>query len=182
MPVPHVCIVPACAWPLQMLHRRKLSAAQRIFRGSAAEGGPDEVCTSFQFQGLGLNPDFDPSALPVQDPSTLMTGSAGGNVAAQIYVDAFVARFNSGTGGVLIIGANLLACFFATQCSVAANSRSAHALPPAVVLTRCSKNSVSATWADPHLAPSAMQPCQPGMQELRRETLAASARQCGACS
>ena len=59
----------------------------------------------------------------LQDPSTLMTGSAGGNVAAQVYVDAFMARFESGKGGLMIISANLLTCFFAAQCSVAANSR-----------------------------------------------------------
>ena len=53
----------------------------------------------------------------------LATGSAGGNVAAQIYDDVFRARYNSGTGALVCLAANLLACFFATLCSVTANSR-----------------------------------------------------------
>ena len=59
----------------------------------------------------------------MQDPETLSTGSAGGNTAAQIYDDVFRARFNSGTGAVICLALNLLACFFATLCSVTANSR-----------------------------------------------------------
>lgn len=36
----------------------------------------------------------------VQEPSTVMTGSAGGFAAFQIVFDAFVARYGNGTAGI----------------------------------------------------------------------------------
>jgi hypothetical protein len=41
----------------------------------------------------------------LQDPSNLLTGSAGGYVSGQIYYDAFLARFGHGGGGIVAMGA-----------------------------------------------------------------------------
>ena len=45
----------------------------------------------------------------VQDPANIGRGAAGTNVAAQIYVDVFEARFSSQAGALLCLGFNVTA-------------------------------------------------------------------------
>ena len=50
-------------------------------------------------------------ALAAQNPDNLGSGTAGSNVAAQIYVDAFEARFSNQTGGLVCVAFNVVAMF-----------------------------------------------------------------------
>ncbi|CAL5221654.1 g3881 [Coccomyxa viridis] len=59
----------------------------------------------------------------IQDTSDLTTGSANGYISGQIYYDAFLARFGTGTGGVVALGVPMIAMFFAGGSSVTSNSR-----------------------------------------------------------
>lgn len=61
----------------------------------------------------------------LQDPTTLLTGEAGGYVAGQIFFDAFQARFGVGTGGVVLMGIPAVAMFLCTMASITSNSRCA---------------------------------------------------------
>ena len=60
--------------------------------------------------------------------AALLTGQAGGFTIAQIFVDIFVARFNSSTGATIALGIPLVAIFLGGTSSMLVSTRFVYSL------------------------------------------------------
>ncbi|BDA41268.1 Amino-acid permease BAT1 [Coccomyxa sp. Obi] len=92
----------------------------------------------------------------IQDPSTVLSGQADGNIVGQVFHDVFLGRFGTPVGGIVLLGVLLVMCINSTVISMVTNARAfwAFSREGAIPLHRvwsavnaCTGTPVNAVWA-----------------------------------